>query len=153
MVEIFEFKMILSDLKMTFFDLFDDLEWPWYSRHWNQNRILNRIICVLCVVGRVSDLWPQNDLVWPLWWPRLTSRCTPLNSEANFQSNGMYIMCIWQYFRFSTQKWPFWPPSWPQMTSRCTPLNSEENFQSIHMHIMRIRHEICVISIFDLQWP
>ena len=58
--------------------------------------------------------WPQNDLFWPQRWPRMTSRCTPLNSEENFQSNGMHIMCIWPYFRFLTPKWPFLTP---KMTS------------------------------------
>jgi len=73
----------------------------------------NRIICILCVFGRVSDLWPQNDPFWPLRWPRPTLRCTPLNLKQNLRSIHMYIMCIWPCFRFLTSKWPFWPLRWP----------------------------------------
>ena len=137
------------DPKMTSFDLLDDLGWPQETHYWIQNKICSRFICISCEFGNVSDFWPQNDLFWPQRWPRVTLRCTPSNSKQDLQSIHMHIMCIWPYFQFLTPKWPFWPLRWPRMTSRYTRLNSEEHFQSIHMHIMRIRHEICIISIFD----
>ena len=98
---------------------------------------------------------PKMTFFDPVRWPRMTSRCTSLNSEENFQSNGMHIMCIWPYFRFSTPNDLFDPVRWPRMTSRCTPLNSEEHFQPNSMHIMCIsqmaekkRSDHC----FDHKW-
>ena len=57
-------------------------------------KISNRLICISCAFDHISDFWPQNDLFWPLRWPRMTSRCTPLNSEENFQSIDMHIVHI-----------------------------------------------------------
>ena len=39
---------------------------------------------------------PKMTFFDPVRWPRMTSRCTPLNSEEHFQPNSMHIMCISQ---------------------------------------------------------
>ena len=82
------------DPKMTLFDPLDDLGWPRDTHQWIQKKICNRSICISCAFDHISDFWPQNDLFWPLRWPRMTSRCTPLNSEENFQSIDMHIVHI-----------------------------------------------------------
>ena len=84
----------IFDPKMTLFDPLDDLEWPRDTHQWIQKKICNRSICISCAFDHISDFWPQNDLFWPLRWPRMTSRCTPLNSEENFQSIDMHIVHI-----------------------------------------------------------
>ena len=101
----------ISDFRpqMTLFDPVDDPGWPWDAYHWIQKKISNRMVCISCAFDHISDFRPQNDLVWPRRWPRMTLRCIPLDSEKNFQSNGMHIMCIWPFFRFSTPKMTFWP--------------------------------------------
>ena len=55
----------IFDLKMTSFDLKDDLGWPWDAHHRIQNKICNRFICISCAFGHISDLWPQSDLFDP----------------------------------------------------------------------------------------
>ena len=57
--------------------------------------------------------------------PKMTSRCTSLESEWNLESIYMHIMCIWPCFLFLTSKWPFLTP---EMTS-----------DNLEMHIIRIR--------------
>ena len=84
----------IFDPKMTFFDPLYDLGWPRDTHHWIKNKISNRSMCISCAFGHFSDFWPQNDLFWPLRWPRMTLRRTPLNSEKNFQSIHMHIMHI-----------------------------------------------------------
>ena len=79
---------------MTFFDPSGDLGWPQDAHQWTQKKICNRSICISCAFDHISDFWPQNDLFWPLRWPRMTSRCTSLNSEENFQSIDMHIVHI-----------------------------------------------------------
>ena len=86
-----------------------DLGWPRDAYYWFQRKNPSRMVCIPCAFGRISDFRPQMTFFDPVRWPRMTSRCTSLNSGENFQSNGMYIMCIWPYFRFSTPNDLFWP--------------------------------------------
>ena len=80
--------------RMTFLTPLDDLGWPRDAHHWIQGKISSRMVCISCAFGRISDFRPQMTFFDPVRWPRMTSRCTPLNSEENFQPNGMHIMCI-----------------------------------------------------------
>ena len=75
------------------------------------------MICISCAFGHISEFWPQMTFFDPIRWPRMTSRCTKMNSGENFQSNDMYILCIWPCFKFLTSKCPFWPLKWPRLTS------------------------------------
>ena len=120
------------DPKMTLFDPFDDLGWPRDTHQWIQKKISNRSICISCAFDHISDFWLQNDLFWPLRWPRMTLRCTPLNSDENFQSIDMHIMCIWPYFWLLTPKWPFLTP---KMTS-----------DDLEMHTIEFRRK------FPIDW-
>ena len=97
---------LIFDPKMSLFDPLDDLGWPRDTHQWIQKKICNRSICISCAFDHISDFWPQNDLFWPLRWPRMTSRCTPLNSEENFQSIYMHIMHIWHDIQILALLWP-----------------------------------------------
>ena len=82
---------------------------PWWSPAWRptvrhfengekmsrpESSVPRRMVCIPCAFGRISDFRPQMTFFDPVRWPRMTSRCTSLNSEENFQPNGMHIMCI-----------------------------------------------------------
>ena len=71
-----------------------------------QNIICDRSICISCAFDHISDFSPKNGLFWPLRWPRMTSRCTWLDSEENFQQIHMHICILYAiseiFFQFET---------------------------------------------------
>ena len=135
----------IFDPKMTFFDPLGDLEWPRDAHHWIQKKISNRSICISYAFGHISEFWPQNDLFWPLRWPRMTSRCTPLNSEENFQSIYMHIMHIWPEIKvmvilwplmtLNASLWPFDPIKRPNQTQIRNPETILHNYLSLEFSI------------------
>ena len=127
----YEFTIFLT-FKCLFLT-FSDLKLDVIRRNYDQNLNIYRSICISCIYGHSWHFWLQNDLYWPqndlfspFWWPWMTIIFTPLKSVFNFESNHMYIMCIWPCFIFMTSEWyayhvhlavfPIFDPKWPFLT-------------------------------------